>query len=197
MIPLPPIDAALIAYTIATCAAVKVDVQWTGISASLIPAEASLSLTGDPCRSRPELRLAVIEEGALSAHYTLNPSLTVWVEMPTVAFETKAGDPVTILKGIVDSSKVVGMPLSGDGLIAKMDLAPGTPVTSRVAQTRPDASSGDNVELIYAVGALTITAPGRLLADSTIGDEVKAINKATNQATRGTLTSSNTVTVVR
>ena len=192
-----PIDAALVAYATEVCHASQVDVAWTGVREGLIPPTATLSFTGDPCRSRPELRVFVIEEDVRTASFTLRPSLIVMVPVAVSAHAVKAGDPIRTTPGHAEIGTYSGRTLTQESLVAKRDIAQGTPITSHVAMAAHDAQVGDPVEIRVHAGSLTVKASGELLTSGTIGQPVRVKNIATGNAQRATLTGPNTVELTR
>jgi flagella basal body P-ring formation protein FlgA len=59
----------------------------------------------------------------------------------------------------------------------------------------PDVLSGTPVTLNVHRGALTVSAPGRLLEDGHLGREVRVVNDATRVALEGVLVSPSTVEI--
>lgn len=192
-----PIDAALIAYATEVCHASQVDVAWTGVREGLIPPTATLAFTGDPCRSRPELRVSVIEDDVRVASFTLRPSLIVMVPIAVSEHAVKAGDPIRTTPGHAEIGSYSGRPLTQEALIAKRDIPQGTPITSQVAMPAVDAQAGDAVDILVHAGSLTVKAAGELLTSGTIGQPVRVKNIATGSAQRATLTGPNTVELTR
>jgi flagella basal body P-ring formation protein FlgA len=192
-----PIDAALVAYATEVCHASQVDVAWTGVREGLISPTAILDLTGDPCRSRPELRVSVIEDDVRIASFTLRPSLIVMIPIAVSAHAVKAGETIVTTAGHTEIGSYSGQPLTQENLIAKRDISQGTPITSQIAMPALDAQAGDSVDILVHVGDLTVKAAGQLLTSGTIGEPVRVKNIATGSAQRATLTGPNTVELTR
>jgi len=196
MIPidLPPteaLQASLAAYVEEQCSAEEVEVGWIGLDPNLLP-EGELVWQGNPCRSRPNLFLSVINNQTVQRRMTLRPSLTIWVNVPVAATDTPMGKQVQPVPGRVKLNELVGDPVH-DNWRARVFIAKGDPITTAVVNPIPDASNGAEIKLIVRVRALVVTAEGRLLEDAFIGEDVRVRNHATGNVMTGVLRDSGTV----
>lgn len=176
-----PVAAALVAYAVATCGAVRVDVDWTGVATGVVSDGATLSLDGDACRSRPRLRLTEVQGGVVVATYALRPGLTVWVDAPVAAADVAAGAAGQTVPGVVPVDALVGEPVAGP-FVARVPVRAGAPVTSAVIAVPVDGSVGQTVDVVVRRGGLVIVTPGRLLQDGRVGDDVRVAIGATGVA---------------
>ena len=197
MIPVPPAVASLTEYVIERCDAVEVEVHWVGIDPTRVSEDADLAWFGDPCRSRPELRLEVVDEGHLEARFTVRPSLTTWVAVPVAQRAASKGDRVASTPGRARIQDVRGTPRSSGTWIARVKLAVGDPITDAVTMAPLDGATGDAVRLAVRSGDLSIHAPGRLLSDARIGESVRVVNDATHATLRGVLVAPGVVEIGR
>jgi hypothetical protein len=105
MIPLdlPPsetLDASLSQYVEQQCHATKVEVNWLGIDPSLLP-EGQWQWQGNACRNRPNLFLAVVANHQVQQRIMVQPSLTIWVDVPVAKADTPPGQLVHTTPGQV------------------------------------------------------------------------------------------------
>jgi flagella basal body P-ring formation protein FlgA len=196
MIPLdlPPteaLQASLIAYVEEQCSAEEVEVGWIGLDPKLLP-EGELIWQGNPCRSRPNLFLSVIENQMVQSRMTLRPSLTIWVEVPVAATDTPMGKQVQPVPGRAKLSELFGDPIH-DAWEARVFIPKGAPITTAVVKPIPDARNGAAIKLIVRIRTLIISAEGRLLEDGFIGDDVRVRNHATGNVMTGVLRDPGTV----
>lgn len=84
---------------------------------------------------------------------------------------------VTITVEFVDDGKVA----------ARVPLSASVQVSEEAA--RPDVAKGTTIRLLLTRGAVTITAPGVLLADANVGDTVRATIRPTGKTVRVVVTS--------
>ncbi|MEE2751903.1 MAG: flagella basal body P-ring formation protein FlgA [Myxococcota bacterium] len=188
-IDLEVVEQSLLEYAMERCDAVEVEVAWSGLSPHLPGgSELDLKWDGDPCRSRPSLRLLAVENGEMLGRWSVRPHLRVWVEQPVAAGLTMAGDLIEVLPGHVLVDSIVGRSLSPDTVLqARVRIEPGEPVTDAVAEPVPDVFSGAKVMVRVRRGPLVVTAPGTLMQDAAMGDVVRVTNNATRVVLKGTL----------
>jgi flagella basal body P-ring formation protein FlgA len=196
MIPidLPPTEAlqsSLVSYVQEECTAEEVEIGWIGLDPNILP-EGEFVWQGNPCRSRPNLFLSVVQDHALKRRLSLRPSLTIWVNAPVAGADTPAGSPVQPVMGRVKLNAIVGDPVH-DKWQARVFIAKGDPITTAVVNPIPDARNGAEVKLIVTVRTIVISAEGRLLEDGFIGDHVRVRNHATGNVMTGLLNDSGTV----
>lgn len=197
MTPVLPLVASLTGYVVEQCGAVEVEVHWVGVDPARVASDADLHWTGDPCRSRPELRLEVVRDAALDARFTVRPSLSTWVETVVAEQPAAVGQTVAITTGRALLQDVRGTPRTDGTWIARVPLSAGDPITDAVTIAPLDGTAGDAVRLAVRAGALSIHAPGRLLADARIGEPVRVVNEATHSTLRGVLVEPGVVEVGR
>ena len=188
---LPPqpeaaIHASLAQYVIERCAATKVDIHWLGINPTLTVDADHLAWTGNPCRSRPTLRLSLVENENLAAEFSVRPSLTVWKQAPVATRDFKPNEVVQSVLAEVPMDSLRGRPIT-DTRVASVLIKQGTPITDAVTTIPPAARAGATVDLKVQRGTLTITAPGKLLHDADLGQTVRVVNEATRVTLEGVL----------
>jgi flagella basal body P-ring formation protein FlgA len=198
MIPvdLPPtqaLESSLSHYVEEECNAAQVDIDWIGLDPALLPA-GDWHWKGDPCRSRPNLFLSVVDNHQLQRRMMVRPSLTIWVEVPVAAESTPIGKMVKPTLGRVKLNELIGDPVS-EAWRARIFIPKGTPITTAVVAPIPDATNGSDVKLIVKVRTLVISAEGRLMQDGAIGEDVRVRNNATGQIVSGVLRDSGTVVI--
>lgn len=190
------IDESLALWAQQACGADRVEVQWTGLPSSQLPSDTErLVWQGDPCRSRPHVRVAAIVDGVPSARFTVQPSLTLWATVPVAARDIAAGEAIVVVDDEVDLAKVVGLPVRQG--IAQTAIAAGRPVMESMVGEAFDASNGSSVELVYVRGNLMIATDGRLLEDAKLGDSVRVVNEASRAVALGILVASDRVEIAR
>ena len=197
MIPidLPPteaLEASLSHYVEQQCEAEQVDIEWMGLDPEMLPED--WHWKGDPCRSRPNLFLSVVDNHQLQRRMMVRPSLTIWVEVPVAAESTPMGQLVKTESGRIKIKDLVGDPV-GEAWRARVFIPKGTPVTTAVVAPIPDATNGSEIKLIVKVRSLVISAEGRLMEDASIGEDVRVRNHATGQVVSGVLRDSGTVVI--
>lgn len=178
-------EASLVAWVEQACDAVSVDVHWLGVDEDL---DGALRWEGNPCRARPQLRLWVDDRPR-----TVRPHLTVWVRVPVASAPASPGQAISWEEGVAPVESVRGVPLRSEGLQARVSLDAGDPITDAVVLLPPDARRGAPVTLTVTAGSLTVTAPGELLEDGTLGQSVRVVNLATHTTQRGHLVRPDTV----
>jgi flagella basal body P-ring formation protein FlgA len=188
---LPPqpeeaIHASLVEYVIERCAATRVDIHWLGIDPTLTANADRLAWTGNPCRSRPMLRLSLVENENLAAEFSVRPSLTVWKQAPVAIRDFKPNEVVQSTLAEVPMDSLRGRPTT-DMRVASVFIKQGTPITDAVTTVPPAARAGSTVDLKVQRGTLTITAPGKLLHDADLGQTVRVVNEATHVTLKGVL----------
>lgn len=190
------IDASLVEWAEQTCGADRVEVQWTGLPSSQLPSDTErLVWQGDPCRSRPHVRVAAVVDGVPSARFTVQPSLTLWATVPVAARDIAAGEEIVVVDAEVDLAKVVGLPVRHG--TARTAIAAGRPVLESMIGVPFDAPNGSAVELVYVRGNLMIATDGRLLEDAKLGESVRVVNEASRAVAQGVLVSANRVEIAR
>lgn len=190
----PPAEAALAAFAEQECAAERVDVLAVGVAISTVP-EGRAMWSGDPCAAHPSLRLKVIDDGQIVFNASVRPELDIWVTTVVSVTDTDPGAPLSIEPGVVRLRQIVGTPVGQGDWVARVHHKPGDPITDRTATTALDRNAGDAVALVVTRGAVTLTAPGTLLANARVGDDVQVINEATRVRLRGKLVSPDTVEI--
>ena len=180
-----PLEASLVEYAQAVCGAQKVEVDWVGVGVEP-PATARLVWEGEPCRRNPSLKVTFLVDGVPESTISARPRLAVYVEVPVASQSVMAGEVVQTSPGLVRVERVIGEPVAGER-IARMALQAGDAVTHSNSRPVPDAARGQNVTLVAESGALRIEAPGQLLADAHIGEDVRVMNQATRTTVTGTL----------
>ena len=188
---LPPqheesIRTSLVEYVIERCAASKVKVHWLGVDPAIAKDADHIAWTGNPCRSRPTLRLSLVENEHLTAEFSVRPSLTVWKQTPVAARDFKPGEVVESTLADVPLDSLRGRPTT-DLRVARVLIKQGTPITDAVTTVPPAARAGTAVDLKVQRGTLTITAPGKLLHNASLGQTVRVINEATRVTLEGVL----------
>ena len=196
---MPPPSAAeveLVAYAERQCDAERVEVRVLGVAQASLPSGV-VQWSGDPCGSRPSLRLKVIDDGVVAFNASVRPELDVWVTRVVAAQRARPGDILRVEPGVVLMADIVGepVPLGSGPWVARTNHSAGAPVTDRTASEALDRVAGDPVSVVVSRGALTLTAPGTLLADARVGDPVQVINEATRTRLKGTLITPDTVEV--
>lgn len=190
------IDASLAEWARDVCGADRVDVEWTGLPSSQLPAATErLVWQGDPCRRRPHVRVAAVVDGVPTARFSVQPSLTLWALVPVAARDIAVGEPISVVDAEVDLAKVVGLPVRQG--VALTVIAAGRPVLESMVGTPFDASNGSSVELVYRRGNLMIAADGRLLEDAKLGDSVRVVNSSSRAVAQGVLVTSDRVEIAR
>lgn len=187
MIPdLPPVEAALIEWAAEVCGATRVEVHFTGLSEM---GDGPFFWSGDPCRSRPDLRLRSGERTL-----TVRPQLTVWVEVPLATRDFAVGERVEAALGEVPIDAVRGAVVH-EAWVATTAIAAGTPITQAVTRPEPDVLRDAAVELVVIRGDLVVSAPGRVLQEGRVGDRVRVINEATGVVLTGEVTTPGQITI--
>ena len=191
---LAPAEASLIDWAEEQCDAVEVEVRWLGLSEDAFRDADVLRWEGDPCRSRPTLRLHVVDRQG-PRRLTVRPDLHI--EVPVLVADTPAapGDEVSWTEGTANVSALVGRPVQPGTWEATVPLAIGTPLTDSRVQEPVLARDGATVSIVLRRGPLTLTAAGRLLQSARLGDTVQVVNEATQVAHTGVLMTPTTVEI--
>ncbi len=197
-LPLDRVEASLQDYALRTCNAVEVEVVYAGVSRGLPGGpDVALQWEGDACSTRPTLRLLAVEEGERLGRWTVRPHLRVWVEAPVAAGLAMAGELVEVLPGQVQVDQIIGRPVTHAGPHrARVRIEAGEPVTHAVVEPVPDVASGSSVVVRVKRGSLVVTAPGTLLHDARIGEQVRVTNEATRVVLKGRLSRADTVDIL-
>ncbi len=182
------VSESLVDYALAVCEAETAEVSWLGL-AQPPPgsAAAQLEWSGDPCRSRPDLRLRVVEGGQLLSTVSVRPGLDVRVRVPVAPGRIEAGQDFTPESGLARVETVRGTPVGEGTWRSRVTLKPGQAVTSNLVTRVPDVARGTDVTLTVVRGTLRIDAPGRLAEDGFVGEPVRVVNDASKVVTEGVL----------
>jgi flagella basal body P-ring formation protein FlgA len=188
-LPIERVEASLQDYALRYCNAVEVEVVYAGVSRGLPGGpDVALQWEGNACSTRPTLRLLAVEEGERLGRWTVRPHLRVWVDAPVAAELALPGDLVVVLPGQVQVDKIIGRTVSDAGPHrARVRIEAGEPVTHAVVEPVPDVASGSPVTVRVQRGSLVVTAPGTLMHDARIGDQVRVKNEATRVVLKGRL----------
>ncbi len=191
------VEDSLAAYAQATCGAEEVEVSWLGLAQALPGTEgAALSWSGDPCRSRPELKLRIVEDGELLSQIPVRPGLAVWVRTWTAPERVLPGEDFRPVSGLVLAHQVRGKPVHEGTWRARVSLKDGQAVTTGLVVRVPDVEQGTQVSLTVVRGTLRIDAPGRLAEDGYLGENVRVVNEATKVVAEGVLVAPDQVRIL-
>ncbi len=164
---------------------------------------AKLTVTSSPAErflGRADLMLTWSEGDTTCASLRVETRLTVHTFAPVAAAPAAPGERVSIAQTRVPLHKMAGTPIdpkASNNWLARTALATGTALTTARVKAAPDAESGAEIELVAQRGAISIRAPGRLLASARVGDTVRVANLATNTVVEGTLVSPQSVHIER
>lgn len=127
--------------------------------------------------------------------WRLNPEVLLWVDVPVAATETARGEVVPMRIERVRLGQLRGaLPVDpAERWEATSSLHAGQPVTAGRVRRMPDLRQGATVKLVVEAGALSVRAPGQLLADAVVGEPVPVLNLATRAQQFGTLRADGTV----
>ena len=191
---LPEVESSLADYATESCSAKKVDVSWLGLSESL-PGDSGAKLlwSGDPCQSRPMLKLRAVEDGILIGSWRFRPALEIWKEVKVAANDAAQNEPVEAISGLARISEIQGAEVGEGSWIARTPIKAGQPLTDRVLKRSPDSDRGSMVRIEARIGSLVVGADGRLMEDAFIGEEVRVLNLATRSTQRGRFLANNRV----
>jgi len=182
------VTESLATYAVARCGAERAEVTWLGLGGSVPGGDAArLDWEGDPCRSRPELELRVVEQGELVARAPVRPGLQVWVEAPVAPRRVLPGEDFTPELGLVLVQDLRGNPVAVSPWRSRVNLRAGQPVTTGQVVAVPDADQGADVTLKLVRGGLVIVAPGHLADNGYLGQPVRVVNEATHVVAEGVL----------
>jgi hypothetical protein len=191
---LPEVESSLVDYASEACGAEKVEVSWLGLSESLSGgSESKLIWSGDPCQSRPMLKLRAVEQGELIGSWRFRPALEIWKKTPVAADDYGPDQRVTFETGLVRLADIQGNPVGEGAWLSRVAISSGEALTDRVLRRAPDSERGSSVRVEARAGALVVGADGRLLEDAFLGEEVRVLNLATRSTQRGRFTSGNRV----
>lgn len=131
------------------------------------------------------------------SRYALVPHVVIWRQLPVAAAKAGASGRIEMTMGRVSSDRLAGsIPVAPDAAWeARVDFAPGDPVTTANARAWPDARRGADVRIVSAAGAGA--AVGELLDDGFIGARVSVMDLATRAVVRGTFSAEGTVVADR
>jgi hypothetical protein len=191
---LPEVESSLVDYAVQSCGAEKVEVSWLGLSASLPGAsESKLIWSGNPCQSRPMLKLRAVEQGQLVGSWRFRPALDIWKKVPVAAADYAPDQKVDSVSGLVRLSDIQGNSVAEGAWLARVSISSGEALTDRVLRRAPDSVRGSSVRVEARAGALVVGADGKLLEDAFLGEEVRVLNLATRSTQRGRFTAGNRV----
>ena len=187
-------ERSLASYAKVQCDAEKVSVSWLGLSDRL-PGEAGMSFhwTGNPCQSKPVLRVRGVVNGARVGTWQVRPGLDIWKRVPVASSDTKKGHKVVPDQGLVLIQNVRGITVGQGNWVAAKDLEAGEPLTDRVVRLKPDSLKGSVVRVESTSGSLTVASDGRLMEDAFLNSEVRVLIFATRTMHTGRLVASNKV----
>jgi len=191
------IEESLAAYAAAVCDAEAVDVSWLGLSQDLPGTDdAQLDWRGDPCRGRPELRLRIVEHGALLSQVPVRPGLDVWVRAPVAPRRLSPGEDFSPRPGLVLAQDLRGTAVGEGTWRSRVSLREGQAVTTAAVIRVPDVERGSDVTLTIVRGSLRIEAPGRLAEHGYVGERVRVVNEATQVVAEGVLVAPDSVRIL-
>jgi flagella basal body P-ring formation protein FlgA len=189
----PALAASLSTWVAQTCSARSVEVRWVGLEDQWPGAD--FVWEGQPCRERPTLKLTVLDGEVILDRRTVRPGLGVLVDVPVAVATAAPGELVRTTPGAAWIQDLRGEPVGEGEWRARVTIKAGEPVTDALVEQMPDVLSGTPVTLNVHRGALTVSAPGRLLEDGHLGREVRVVNDATRVALEGVLVSPSTVEI--
>ena len=193
---MPEVEASLEAYAKEACEASDVSVTWLGLSDSLPGTEdAQLHWSGNPCQSRPLLKLRAVEGHQLLGSWRMRPALDIWTVFPVATSDSSVGEVVSSRLEPVLLQNIRGVEVGEGTWVARVSLKEGEPLTDRVLRRRPDSDRGSVVRIEIIHGALSIGADGRLMEDAFVGDDVRVLNLATRSTHTGRLVAHNRVEI--
>lgn len=182
------VEASLANYALVVCEAEAVDVAWLGLGDQLPGSDAAeLDWVGDPCRGRPELKLRIIEAGALVGRVPVRPGLDVWVRTWVAPQRILPGEDFVPISGLVLAQDQRGQPVTEGTWRSRVSLRAGQAVSTGLVLRVPDVEQGTDVTLTVVRGGLRIDAPGRLAEDGYVGESVRVVNEATKVLAEGVL----------
>jgi len=187
-------ERSLTTYAKSQCDAEKVSVSWLGLSDRL-PGKVGMSFhwTGNPCQSKPVLRVRGVENGTLIGTWRIRPGLDIWKQVPVAAADTQKNQKVVAEKGLVLVQDIRGIPVGQGNWVAAKDLEAGEPLTDRVVRLKPDSLKGSVVRVESSSGSLTVASDGRLMEDAFLNSDVRVLILATRTMHKGRLVASNKV----
>jgi|GEM_PF-3315534 len=194
--PLDSVVDSLVDYAKENCDSERVEVERLGLRESLVDYDDIVAhWSGDPCQSRPTLRLVASEHGNHLGAWTVRPSLNIWIEVPVALHDVSAGEAIEVTTGMAELSEIRG-PVVSEGLFrARLRLSAGDPVTARVATVMPDIVRGSSVSIESRSGPLVVSMSGNILVDGFVGDRVRVRSEATYRSLSGVLVDDHTVVV--
>jgi hypothetical protein len=187
-LPLPEVEASLIAYATKKCDAERVEVNWLGLLAELPGGPDSVfHWAGSPCQSRPALKLTAVENGVPVGVWRFRPSLNVWINVPVAAVNAFVGDLVQFEPGVVLVQDAQGELATEGSWVARVAIEKGEVLTQRKLSLRPDRLKGTRVRIETQYGSLSVSADGKLMEDAFFGKAVRVLNLATRTTQKGRL----------
>ncbi len=184
------VGEALVEWVTAECGAAQVELHWLGLAEHLLPAEGEpLRFSGTPCGRVPRVELSTPERSV-----RFQPELEVLVLAPVAVHDAAVGELVTTRVGLVPSSDLREVPLSGTWQASRR-IESGEAVTGWNAGPIPALDRGDTVRLLVRRGTLTVVAEGVLVEDAFLGQPVAVVNQVNNRRVEGTLIDAQTVEI--
>ena len=153
------------------------------------------SMPGEQFRGLTRLRIQISAEGKICERFTITPRIDLYAEIPVAKQAYEVGERVAFQSRRVAMASIRGTvvdPTAGTYIATRPILA-GEPLTHRRVKREPAAATGQGVDIIISVGAITIKAEGRMLADANLGDRVRVANLATDSVVQGILLEPNLV----
>lgn len=118
--------------------------------------------------------------------YALLPQVVVWRTVPVAARDVAPGERVPLRMARTSSDTMSGPSVDdATAWVARVPLPAGTALSPFNVRQAPDLSRGASVRLQVQTGPVAVSAPGRLLDDAFLGQEVAVLNLATRRVQRG------------
>ncbi len=135
-------------------------------------------------RGHADVRVELYGEQDACTSLRIRPRVRTWVEVPVATSALQPGQEATWELRRVPLGRTAGSVLEPERLastrwLARTTIAEGEPLTDLVLRARPDAASGEQVQVLAGSGGLLIETPGRLMADAFVGESVRVANLAT------------------
>jgi flagella basal body P-ring formation protein FlgA len=143
-------------------------------------------------RGHADVTVTLYAEAEPCASLRLRPHLRTWAEVPVASETLEPGTEARWELARVTTERSAGRILEPAELaearwLTRTTIAAGEPLTELSVRPRPDASSGEQVQVLAGQGPLLVKTPGRLMADAFVGDTVRVANMATRGVHDGTL----------
>ena len=143
-------------------------------------------------RGHAEVSVELYGDSESCTTMRLRPRIRTWTDAPVAASVLQPGQEVLWEMRRVALERFTGTPMQPAELeqgrwLARTTIAQGEPLTELVLRTRPDAASGEPVQVLAGAGGLLIETPGRLMSDAFLGDRVRVANMATHGVHDGIL----------